>query len=230
MVDQKGLILAIAAVFVALGLGILVGVSVLGADQVLVERQTQLIRSLEDRFEEMQAANRAVTERVQTLEAEMEETQRRSQQLAQLAVAGRLQGQTVAVVRAGEGPVPTALTETLQAAGADLRKLTVAQAETLAARDIARRLWVVVITEPRGSVESDGELLRRLQAASVPPVVVQSDVGPEAVYRYDGDYSSVEMIDVPAGQVALIWALSGAPGRYGADTRAAGFLPEAEGP
>jgi len=97
----------LAAVFLALGLGVLIGTALPG-DRLWLEQQQALLNALEQEFHSLRSQARAYREELSALEEERAAMDRLLETLAPLAVEGRLTGATVALLVAGEGDRPDA--------------------------------------------------------------------------------------------------------------------------
>lgn len=121
-IDQRTFILALVAVFLALGIGVVIGVSVQGG-YFLTEHQGSMIDRLEAEFQELRAAARAYEhDRIRHEEAVSLE-RRAGEALLAGTVARRLEGRSVAVLLLAEAaeegsPIRKRLEAVLQTAGA----------------------------------------------------------------------------------------------------------------
>lgn len=281
---------SLAAVFVALAIGILIGVGL--ADDVVSSASEELESSLRSDLDELSAE-------VEDLESELDEQERFAEQAGPALVAGRLARQRVALLALGELPDTETAEDAqraIEAAGGELRSVAVldlppdlaelreAVADRLpaGARDApipAERLGVALgrqlvtdgpLIEPvREQLFSrfNGDLvgIDRVVFVSVPPDELQADLSGEGrafesalirgidsgaagavgAERSGADpttvepfsaagISTVDNVEQPAGQVALVFALLGAQGDFGvkegADSLLPDLLPERPGP
>src|SRR5690554_6549227 len=113
IIDLRHHIFSLAAVFLALGLGIAVGSSLPGADTLLRE-QEKVIAQLEEDFEQLRAERRAAEEIVKKRERELEVLQEFNRQILPLLVGGVLDGYRVVIVHTG-GTKETETTKDLRA-------------------------------------------------------------------------------------------------------------------
>lgn len=113
IIDLRYHIFSLAAVFLALGLGIAVGSALPGADPLLRE-QEKVISQLEKDFEQLRAERRAAEEMVRNKELELEAVQEFHRQVLPLLVGGVLDGYMVVLVHTGD-TVATETTEDLRA-------------------------------------------------------------------------------------------------------------------
>ncbi|MCR4402170.1 MAG: copper transporter [Firmicutes bacterium] len=96
MVDMKYHLASLVAVFLALGVGILVG-SALVTDSALVERQEQMIDRLEEDFARMRAEKEDLSGRLAASQRLLAASLEFEESAASLLVRGRLSGKRVAI-------------------------------------------------------------------------------------------------------------------------------------
>ena len=244
MVDFRYHALSLVAVFLALGIGIVLGVTV--GDSLVSEADQNLRDSLRD----------DVTEAREDIRNEQDLGSRREEVIedtAPIVAAGRLTGFRVALVSFGEIPVELAdsVDEAAELGGGTLARtveLTLpdelgGRLRTLrrrGARLVRRRLLgfdrVVVYREPPSEDEADEEresreaLLDGALARLRRPVGVESlGTDPSQVGWYeDEEIASVDNVDTPAGQLALVLLLADQrpEGSYGYKDSAERALPD----
>lgn len=119
MIDLKYHITSIVAIFLALGLGVLIGSSIVG-DNLLVDQQKKMIDRLEEQFyvlrdkeDKLEAENEYKTNVISNYE-------NYSQTVLPLLVEGRLKGYKTAVVVTGDGEIPAGMANALSNAGAEV--------------------------------------------------------------------------------------------------------------
>lgn len=100
----RSVVFVLTAVFLALGLGVLIGGTV-PADRLWLEGQQKLLVALEAEFTTLRTRTRAYEDDLAVLRAESERQQRLVEALAPLAVANRLTDEAVALIALG---APTA--------------------------------------------------------------------------------------------------------------------------
>ncbi|MBL0387516.1 copper transporter [Tumebacillus sp. ITR2] len=110
-------ILTLVAVFLSLGLGLLLG-GTLG-EQVIVKQQTQLLQKLEDRYTQTKADNLKLQKQSLDLSQQTSDLQSLMSQVGGHYVRDKLAGQKVAVLQLQSADL-TAIRSTLEAAGANL--------------------------------------------------------------------------------------------------------------
>ncbi len=290
MFDLRYHVASLAAVFLALIIGILVGVGI--SDQGLLDKTKKSL--LEQRVTDLQARLDQASKRSSSIDREQSAAKTFINETYPVLVSNRLRGKRIAVVFVGsvEGGVRSSVDQALTDAGAQrvrLRALKVPiEPEQLASalasnpdnRSYAGKgrlevlgralgeelmlggetpLWNALtdaLVEERagGSKQAaDGVVVVRtaapqrdgtsrflfglyegLSAAGAPAVGVETSDAPASAVNVYGKagLSSVDDIDKPAGGLALVLLLAGAPsGQYGLKPSAdAGFLPQIRKP
>ncbi len=102
MVDMKYHIASMVAVFLALGVGILVGSAMVG-DSVLIEQQERLIDRLELDFAELRASREDLRARLSASDRLLEASFRFEEEACARLASGRLAGTRVAVIVSADG-------------------------------------------------------------------------------------------------------------------------------
>lgn len=118
----RSLAIVLAAVFLALGLGVLIGTA-LPADRLWLEQQQAILDALEKEFNSLRQQARAYQEELTALQADRDAMGRLVDALAPLAVDHRLAGETVALLVVGapaqpDPPWPEQVNRLLARAGA----------------------------------------------------------------------------------------------------------------
>ncbi|MEN6459831.1 MAG: copper transporter [Syntrophomonas sp.] len=124
MIDLRYHIASLVAIFLALGLGVLIGSTIVG-DDVLVQQQKKMIDRLEEQFSTLK-------DREDTLVAENKKStqiigdyENFSQTLLPTIVNNRLKGYQVAVVVTGSNDIPAGMLNAFSIAGANVVSKTV---------------------------------------------------------------------------------------------------------
>ncbi|MEW6573071.1 MAG: copper transporter [Bacillota bacterium] len=116
IIDIRYHIITLVAVFLMLGVGILIGTTMVG-NETLVKQQKQLADRLEDQLNGLRMETLEVQERCDQLEEENNTLQLFAQNIVPFTVTGRLNGERVAVIEIG-GTASDKLLNDLKAAGA----------------------------------------------------------------------------------------------------------------
>ncbi|MGH2837088.1 MAG: copper transporter [Thermoleophilaceae bacterium] len=244
MVDFRYHALSLVAVFLALGIGIVLGVTV--GDSLVSEADQNLRDSLRD----------DVTEAREDIRNEQDLSSRREEVIedtAPIVAAARLAGLRVALVSFGEVPAEVAdsVDEAAELGGGELaRTVELTPPDQLrgrpravrrrAARRVERRLLgfdrVVIYRVPPPEDEGDEErgsreaLLEGALRSLRRPVGVETlGTDPSQVGWYqEEEIASVDNVDTPAGQLGLVLLLADArpEGSYGYKDSAERALPD----
>jgi len=124
MIDIRYHIASIVAVFLALGLGILIGSTIVG-DNLLVDQQKKMIDRLEDQFDVLRNREEALLADNEHKTNIINNYENYSQALLPMLVKDRLPGFQAAIVVTGDVEVPASLLNTLNNAGAAVSSRTV---------------------------------------------------------------------------------------------------------
>jgi len=156
-------IISLVAVFLALGLGILIGSTVLGSE-ALVGQQQQLTNSLETRISALSQKNKLLQARIQSLEMDSNIQRQFGSQALPVLVAGRLEGRSIALIQTSGQDLPEGLLPALEAAGAAIQSTTVLNGLELPDRGtlLARAGWPAL---------DDGALAARIAAETARAVL-----------------------------------------------------------
>ncbi len=123
IIDLRYHIVSLVAVFLALGIGILVGGSILGVD-TLASQQELIAERLENHLNELREENRAVRAELALLENEISIYAQFHKDILPLLVAGRLEGKQVAIVEINRQPLEHNLVSLMETAGAHVVSVT----------------------------------------------------------------------------------------------------------
>ncbi|WP_027356032.1 copper transporter [Desulfofundulus thermocisternus] len=123
IIDLKYHIASLVAVFLALGIGILVGSTLLGND-ALTRQQKQLADKLMLQMEQLREKNEAVEARASALEMDNERQKQFEKQVLPVLVRERLSGYRLAIIETNSYGFPDDLIATLRLAGAEVQSIT----------------------------------------------------------------------------------------------------------
>ena len=271
---------SLAAVFIALAIGILIGIGL--ADDVVSTASEEVESALRSDLS-------AAEDRADELQSELDRDQRFTQQVISPLLANRLPGQRVALIQFGDVPEEVAADarDAIEASGADLSSVaTVARPPDLTALSnalpprfagirresdpaaalgkaigvgIVRNGPIVEALKPdlfesfTGDLQgvdrvvlaraddSDLDSEERELAATFESGITTgiaeravstvgtelSDADPGTLGPFiDAGISTVDHLDLPAGQVSLVYALDGFEGNYGVKEESRSFLPD----
>lgn len=123
IIDLRYHIASLVAVFLALGIGILVGSFILSVD-TLEKQQEQIAERLENHLNELREENQAMQAEVLAAEAEVELQKQFLRETLPRLVAGQLEGRRIALVQTATYQVDTELRNLLKSAGAEVVSVT----------------------------------------------------------------------------------------------------------
>ncbi len=130
VIDLRAHIVSLVAVFLALGLGILIGISLIGG-HAIARRQ---VVALQKEFQALKQQNALKSQQLAAQAAQIAQDHTFAAAVVPALTAGHLTGQTVAVVVSEPGYDPSALTSLLSQAGATVGPVVVVDAPTVALR------------------------------------------------------------------------------------------------
>ncbi|MGB9791174.1 MAG: copper transporter [Thermacetogeniaceae bacterium] len=123
IIDIKYHIASLAAVFIALGIGILIGTSMIGSD-ALMKKQEALIASLQSQYAALRDENRRMANELASLKQDDVYQQEFNRAVLPALVRERLLGRKVAVVDVSNRRDHDPIASVLREAGAEVESLT----------------------------------------------------------------------------------------------------------
>jgi len=123
IIDLRYHLASLAAVFLALGIGILIGGTVLKTD-ALAERQGQIAERLEKQLAQLRRENQAMQAQVNHLQVSSNQQKDFAGQVFPCLVKNRLTGRRVAIIETGGAGFPKELIAALELAGAQVQSVT----------------------------------------------------------------------------------------------------------
>ena len=123
IIDFKYHIASLVAVFLALGIGVLIGSTMLGSNSI-VETQKQLTDNLGQQMQSLREQNKAVETRSNNLETNNNILKEFGEDVLPLLVANRLAGQKIAIIQTNNLSLPNNLKTVLQTAGGKINSVT----------------------------------------------------------------------------------------------------------
>lgn len=177
MIDQRSLVLTLIALFLALGLGLLIGGTMLG-EGVVVSQQRQVIARLEGDSAELLEENRLFGARLVEAENALRVYRDFGRKALPRLIDGRLTGRTLAIISLDNDALIDEPVAALRRAGADVLSMT-ALTDGFDLRSAERRQTVA---DYLGSpAASQGELTERLVVALGMAVAEPSEAGSTAL-------------------------------------------------
>lgn len=192
MIDLKYHIVSLIGIFLALGLGILIG-STIVSDDLMVGQQRKMIDALEEKFtslREREAELLAVNENQAEI---LKNYENFGQTMRPMVVKNRLQGQRVAVIVTGGMDVPAGMVNTLSESGAILTSQTIVL-NNVSLRDAALRKSIAEFYHLKEDAGSDE--MRRNIAQSVAKLICNKGdtatlqfLQQNKLVKFSGEYS-----------------------------------------
>ncbi len=127
LIDYRYHLFTLVAVFLAFGLGVLVG-GALFSDETLVKSQMELVNRLERDFASLRSENQKLTQQINLLRVDLGQERKFIEWLVPQTIAGKLQNQTFAFVK--QGSVTNSYVNSLKKLFEESGGLVVAQLET----------------------------------------------------------------------------------------------------
>lgn len=285
IIDFRYHVVTLVAVFMALGIGIIIGSALLGNDAI-VQQQREMTDRLEIQLQEIRMENRSVQARINELEVDGTIQKQFEKQILPVLVSDKLSGYNIAIIETNNYGLRDDLLSTLELAGGQVSSITTilnglylgTHREELVANlglddngdeEIVKQLSLTlaegILTGERQAmfntlsqaemIKSVGEYGISLNAVIIiggssdktinkidmvdntiisyflsKNISVYGIEDSNVVHSYMRDYqkfniSTVDNIDTAAGQLALIYAMSGKPGHYGVKPTAQRLLP-----
>ncbi len=175
MIDIKYHIASIVAVFLALGLGILIGSTIMG-DDILVDQQKKLLDRLEEQFTIFKDREVQLVQENTYKDEIIGNYENYSQALLPFLVKERLADENVAIVVTGNTDIPSGLINTITIAGAQVVSKTVVLSNiNLSNPEIIDKLLNYYDIQDIDDTYDTYEVLRRYIAGSVAAVLLNQD-------------------------------------------------------
>lgn len=192
MVDLRYHIASIIAVFLALGLGILIGSTIKG-DGILVDQQQKIIDRLENQFNILREREDALIIQNENKNRIIENYENYSRTVMPFLVKDYLKGYNVAVIVTGTSDIPAGMVSTLNLAGAEVTSKTVILANIKLNNN---KIIKKVIDFYNLPADTSPDVLRQYLADSVADVLANK-AAPEVakfleeneLVKFNGDYT-----------------------------------------
>lgn len=123
IIDYKYHIASLVAVFLALGIGILIGSTLLGND-ALIDYQKQVTDRLESQLQSLRETNETIQARANTLETDSNMHKQFEKQVLPVLAAGKLAGKNYALVELNNFGSPPEVAGVIKAAGGNVISVT----------------------------------------------------------------------------------------------------------
>lgn len=168
MIDLRYHITSLVAVFLALGIGIIIGSLVEGGD-VLVEQQGKMIAQLESQFTILRQRENDVNAENQFMGKMVKYYEEYSQTVSPPLIKDRLEGYQVAIVVTGGQAIPAGLVNSLALAGAHISSTSIFLPAVSMDNE---KLKITLCDYYKVSHDTPVDDLRKLVSASVAGIVV----------------------------------------------------------
>ena len=213
IIDFRYHIASLVAVFLALGIGVVIGSLVVGDGLVrsIVSEQEHLVKRLEQDYDTLKKEARVSQEETQALRQSVDLYERFARESFPDVIAGRLEGMKITVLDNSDAPLPPSFLDNLEFSGAEvLRLLNTTDLYSAAGAEAA--VFIINNSFLHGEPSDDGKnrsaLVRSLDKTGVKYFLV--DTGGNhtetnhqgEVYRICADGNILE-------QAALIFKLAG---------------------
>lgn len=140
VVDPRHTIISLVAVFLALGLGMVIGSALLSEDLLLSEQQ-QLVVQLEQELFRLRQDNRLLTAELARVEEEAAASARLAELLWPLGVRGLLEGRRVAILRLGTQGEPAGIAHLVAVAGGEVGPVLTLAGRPAGSQAAGRNPW-----------------------------------------------------------------------------------------
>jgi len=119
LINIKYLVITVISIFLALGIGILVGVQ-MDSEEIIVEQQEITLQKMEEKFSELNQTNEELKNQIQKLSDANQLSETYIKNIFPDYIKGKLAGMHVVVVETSGDYVYTEMRQALKAAGADV--------------------------------------------------------------------------------------------------------------
>ena len=154
MIDLRYHITSIAAVFLALAIGILIGSTIVG-DNLMVDQQKKLIDGLEEQFTALRESEDELKAQNQYQEKIISQYENYSQSMLPILIKQRLEGYKVGIVVTGGSDIPAGMLNSLSIAGVNVVSKTVVLSEiNLNNQEVQARLIQFYNLDAKTSIDS----------------------------------------------------------------------------
>lgn len=123
IIDLKYHIASLVAVFLALGLGILIGSTVSGGDAI-IEQQQQIADKLEQQLEELRQKNEIMQTEIAKVQVDYNIQKQFEKQALPLMIQGKLKDKSLAIIETNSYSFSDDLINTLHMAGGEVKSVT----------------------------------------------------------------------------------------------------------
>ncbi|MDH7576241.1 MAG: copper transporter [Bacillota bacterium] len=141
IIDLKYHIASLVAVFLALGIGILIGTTMIGSD-VIMKQQERLVANLQQEFVSLREENRRTAEALAVMQADSAYQQQFNREVLPILIQEKLKERKVALVDLNYRKEHDGLVNVLRLAGAEVESATVVNLNMLKNPETSNRVAV----------------------------------------------------------------------------------------
>lgn len=194
MIDIRYHVATLVAIFIALGVGILIGSTLVGGD-VMIEQQKKMISQLEAQFDDLRERESELAEENRFMSEISRHYEEFSKAVSPPLVKNRLNGYRIAIIVTGGQEIPAGMLNSLSLAGARVDSTTVIL-PGIQLRDSSLLIKVCDFYKLDHSTPPDE--LRKMLALSAAGIVVNGGdtevrdfLEDNNLVKFDGDYGGV---------------------------------------
>lgn len=207
MINLRYHIVSLICVFLALGLGILIGSTIVSND-LMVGQQQKMITDLETKFSVLRERDTALAAQNESKDKIIGDYENYSQVLLPLVVKNQLQNTRVAIIVTGGQDIPSGLLNTLNLAGADVLSQTVVLSN-VNMKDVSLREKLIQFYTLKDDATADD--LRQKVASSL-SLILSNNADPSVkvfleglgIVKFQGDYlTPVDQVILAGGTNSL---------------------------
>ncbi len=234
MVDFKYHVTSLVTIFLALGIGILIGSTMIGGDMIM-EQQKTLIDQIEKDFHTLREQNRLAQEELMLAQSSTDMFRTYAYQILPQVIRGKLTGKKIAIISDINENLPEGLLENLQLAGASLPFVVqLADEKHLklicsTIKELEQFDGAVILGQDHNSY-----LTNSLKENNQEIIIVVVETTSGSSYRKDIDHTNIwatiDNVDTIIGQTALVLAFIGESGHFGIKESAQQLLPRINQP
>lgn len=197
MIDLKYHITAIIGVFLALGLGILIGTTIVG-DDILIEQQKKLLDRLEEQFSLFKDREAQLVEDNNFKDDVISNYENYTQALLPVLVKDLLADENLAIIVTGNTDIPSGLINTISMAGAQVTSKTVVLSNIDFMNTEIKEKIISYYNIPEDTdYDAIDEMLRNYVAGSVAAVLLNEEnegimefMQESELVNFSGDFNS----------------------------------------
>ncbi|MGI6129141.1 MAG: copper transporter [bacterium] len=199
-INIRYLVVTLIAVFMALGIGILIGFQ-LDSNAIILRQQTELIASLESTFDNLTQTNQTLRTEVDNLQNILEQKRVFSENIATEYLRYKLDGLNIVIIEASEDLLYPYLKNTLQMAGANINASVVITDKVLAIDKIEQPSVAPISKSIVDSIAfGQTEGIKQLEQQGFVQVSGNFDIAPDFVILVGGNNTKtnkLETVDIP---------------------------------